>query len=566
MLKELKINHFAVIENLRVAFSPGLNVLTGETGAGKSIIVDALNLVLGGRADTDYIRTGKTAATVEAVFHVADPALQQAIRDLGLEMEDSDIIIKRTVSHAGKSRCFLNDGSITVSTLAKIGNRLVDIHGQHDHQALLRPETHVDLLDLYGKTMDARGQFSGEHVQYQKDLARLASMRAKEQDRRQREELLNFQLAEIGRAGLTAGEEEDLQREKKKLRHAEKLRQVLEQTQHLLSEAEGSALERLGCAARELESLVEIDPLLEQQVKRANNAYYEIQELVEELRGQINSIEFNPPRLEEIEDRLVEINGLKRKYGNDIASIFARRDEMAKELESLTSNQEKMEALQGELKVREKNLARLAASLAEGREKAARELKESVEKELRLLSMPHVWFGVRFDYQEDPEGFVTFRGRKVRLYPTGLGTIEFLFSPNPGEDLKPLAKIASGGELSRVMLGLKSILNEQDPIPVMIFDEVDTGIGGGVAERVGARLRKVAAGKQVFCITHLPQIAGLASAHFLVEKKVKGERTHSTLRKLSHTERVEEVARMAGGEKITPAARKHAEEMIRPPK
>jgi len=269
-------------------------------------------------------------------------------------------------------------------------------------------------------------------------------------------------------------------------------------------------------------------------------------------------------RLEEIEDRLAEINGLKRKFGNDITEILKRRDQIAEELQQLASNDENMKALEEELRQKEKVLSKLAIRLAEKRESAAKSFTASVEKELKELSMGNVQFGVRFDYPSDPDGFILFRKEKMKASATGLGTLEFMFSPNPGEELRPLVKIASGGEVSRVMLALKSILNDQDTIPVMIFDEVDTGIGGGVAEKVGLKLQKVASTKQVLCITHLPQIAGLASSHFRIEKQIKSKRTHSTIHQLEHEERVEELARMSSGETITDASLEHAREMLRP--
>ncbi len=563
MLKEIKISNFAIIENLRIEFRAGLNVMTGETGAGKSILIDALNLILGGRADTDFIRSGQTSATVEAVFQTGDAEILDQIRQLEIDSEAGELIIKRTLSNTGKNRCLLNDSTITVATLQKICNRLVDIHGQHDHQALLRPETHLDLLDRYGKTLEDRQTFGNHFSDYQTGLKQLAAMQAQEKNKKEREELLRFQLQEIDAANLSSPEEEELKIEKHKLRHAEKLHQSIESTLNQLTEVEGSALEQLGWANKELASLCDIDPELKKPAGRAETAYFEIEELVEELRGYLRSIEFNPSRLEEIEDRLAEINGLKRKYGVDIPALLEKRDAMAVELDSLSSNQEKMQELQNEIQRQEKGLQEEAGALAEKREKTAKLIKKSVEKELRDLNMAQVQFGVRFDYDPDPHGFARFRGNTVKLYPTGIGTLEFLFSPNPGEELRPMVKIASGGELSRVMLALKSILNKQDPVAVMVFDEVDTGIGGKVAEQVGKKLKKVAAEKQVFCITHLPQIAGMASAHYLVQKTVTGNRTHSSIRELGYDERVEEIARMSGGATITPATLKHAEEMIK---
>jgi DNA repair protein RecN (Recombination protein N) len=562
MLKTLRIKNFAIIENLSVDFHSGLNILTGETGAGKSILINAFNLILGDRADTDYIRTGEDSAVVEGLLVVEDPDTLKMIEELGIVVEQGEILIKRQLSRTGKSRCLLNDSQITVASLAKIGNRLVDIHGQHDHQALLNSDTHVDLLDLYGKCMADRHNFATNFNDYQALTRKLADLKTREQDRLQREDLLNFQANEIDDIAPSVEEEESLKTEKNKLQHAEKLHQTLDTAKNLLAEDEGSVQERLGKASRELESLTGIDASLEKQLNRVNTAFYEIEEAVGELDHYLAEIRFDPGRMEEIEDRLAEINGMKRKYGGDISAVLDHRQKITDELESLAGNQEQMDELVAVIEKNQQALAKLAVALAQKREKAALEMKKNVEKELKSLSMAQVQFGVKFDYPPSPKGFVKFRNVTVALSATGIGVIEFMFSPNPGEDLRPMAKIASGGELSRVMLALKSMLHKQDPIPVMVFDEVDTGIGGSVAEKVGVKLRKVAADKQVFCITHLPQIAGMASAHFRVQKDVRGKRTCTTIVELDYDQRVEEIARMSGGEKITEATLEHAREMI----
>jgi DNA repair protein RecN (Recombination protein N) len=564
MIKELRIKNFAIIENLAVSFEKGLNVLTGETGAGKSIILDALNLLLGGRADTDSIRSGESIAFVEAVFEVIDPITLAMIKDSGIEMDSDELLIKRQISNTGKNRCLLNDSPVTVSTLAKIGDRLVDLHGQHDHQTLLHPEAHVDLVDLYGKTQNSREEFSQNFSDYQAQKKKLQNMNMDEQERLQKEEFLRFQLSEIEGAGLSEEEEEEIKAESNKLKHAEKIRAGLQKSQLLLTDESGSILEKLAKVLKELESVLNIDPDLAETVERSRSAFYELEEVKESLRGYDRSLEFNPNRLEEIEDRLAEINGLKRKYGTTIPEILNRRNKIAEELEQLNSNEENRKALEEALKQQEQVISKLAIELAEKRETSSQKLTHSIEKELKELSMGNVQFGVRFDYPADSDGFILFRNDNMKPTPTGLGTLEFLFSPNPGEELRPLAKIASGGELSRVMLALKSILNDQDTVPVMIFDEVDTGIGGSVADKVGVKLQKVAKTKQVFCITHLPQIAGMASSHFRIEKEIKGKRTRSSIRQLEYEERVEELARMSSGETISNASLEHAREMLRP--
>ena len=564
MLKEIRIQNFAIIENLVVNFERGLNVLTGETGAGKSIIIDALNLLLGGRADTDSIRTGETTALVEGIFQIANEDILTMAREIGVEADEGEFHIKRQISNSGKNRCFLNDSQITVSTLAKIGNRLVDLHGQHDHQTLLHPEIHVDLLDLFGKSKPNRDEFSKKFQEYQNLVKTLQSLNTDEQERLQREEFLGFQISEIDAANLSKEEEEELKAEKNKLRHSEKIRSALQQSQSLLSEQSGSILESLRQVLKELEPLLDVDKDLASPFERSQSAFYELEEVEDALRSHDRTLNFDPARLEEIEDRLAEINGLKRKYGNDVAEILSKRDKFASELEQLAGNEESMKQLAADIVNKEKIVSKLAVELADKREAGAKSLKLGVEKELKELHMNGVRFGVDFSYSPDPKGFVEYRKEKLKPTSIGLGSLEFLFSPNPDEELRPLAKIASGGELSRIMLALKSILNKQDTVPVMIFDEVDTGIGGRVAEKVGDKLKKVAKTKQVFCITHLPQIAGMASTHYRVEKQVQGKRTRSGIRQLEFEERVEELARMSSGEKITEASLKHARELIQP--
>ncbi|CAI2719625.1 DNA repair protein RecN [Nitrospina watsonii] len=562
MLQELRITNFAIIDNLTVAFGPGLNILTGETGAGKSIIIDALNLILGGRADTDSIRSSETSATVEAVLSVDDVVTLDLIRELGIEVEDNQVLIKRLITLEGKNRTYLNNSPLTVSALATVGQRLVDIHGQHDHQSLLHAEQHVELLDRFGKLGKEKKAFQQVWSGYRKKVEQLNHLLNHQSDRLQRQDLLQFQVKEIDDAALTIGEEDELRAEKNKLNHAEKLHDVLEQALAMLGDQDGSVLELLGRIDRDLGKLPEIDPALEPQAARAGNAFIEAQELEAELRDYVKHIDFSPARLEEIEDRLAEINGLKRKYGGDIAVILEHREKIGEELDSLSLGEEAVDGLKQEIAERQKEVAKLAVELAKKREQAAATLQKAVEKELKDLSMKHVQFGVRFDYEADAEGFTPWNKKTVKTHAEGIGSVEFLFSPNLGEALKPLARIASGGELSRVMLSLKSILNEQDDIPILVFDEVDAGIGGKVAEKVGVKLKKIAASKQVFCITHLPQIAGMATAHFRVHKSVTGKRTRSTITELSYDERVEEIARMSGGETITDATLQYAREMI----
>ncbi len=563
MLKELKIYNYAIIENLSVEFHPGFNALTGETGAGKSIIIEALNLVLGGRGDPDSIRSAEKSATVEALFEVKDPKTLQMVRDLGIEVDQGQVIIRRVLSKSSKTRSYLNDNNITLAALSRLGNRLVDIHGQHHHQALLHSENHVELLDLFGKLTDDKNRFKSQFDEYHSKVQNLKKLELSENERLQRQDLLNFQIQEIDQINPVIGEDEELTAERNRLRHGEKLTQSLKRLQEILSDSEGSIVDRLAIANNELESLIEIDPSLEKQAERGRTSYFEIQELAEELRDYSRSLEFSPTRLEEIEDRLAELNGLKRKYGNDIAAILEHREKIGAELDTISGGQEKMDELKTELEELGSILSALAADLADKREQAAKRMQKIVEKELRDLSMNQARFAVNFQYPPDPDSFAVYKNKKVKVSSNGIGASEFFFSSNPGEELRPLTKIASGGELSRVMLALKSILNDQEATPTMIFDEVDSGISGKVAEQVGVKLKKIAKEKQVFSITHLPQIAGMASAHYLVHKAVKGKRTQTMILELDYEHRVEEIARMSGGEKISATTLRHAKEMIK---
>ena len=560
MLKELNIHNFATIENLKVEFEKGLNVLTGETGAGKSIIIDALNLALGGRADSDTIRTGEQTATIEALFYFEDSQLQNLTQALGIEFRE-ELIIKRTLTTNNKNRTHINNSNVTVGTLAQVGDRLVDIHGQHDHQTLLHPELHIDLLDAYGKLLAERKQFEDGYAHYKKAVSELEQLQASELDLLQRQDLLEFQMEEIDSANLSEDEEDSLEQEKSRLANAEKIQKAPEHALALLTDNEGSITVQLGTVKNQLERLETFDPLLKRKSDQGQNLFYEVEDLITGLQDYARSATFDPERLQEIENRLAEINGLKRKYGNAISSILKFRENIARELESLCSNQERMDVLKKELASQEKVLSVLAVGLAEKREKTAHDLGRKTEKELKDLNMNKAKLNVRFDYETG--GFVTFREKRVKVNTWGIGSAEFLFSANPGEEPRPLAKIASGGELARVMLALKTILNKQDTIPVLVFDEVDTGVGGSVAEKIGIKLKTIAKKKQVFCITHLPQIAGIAETHFLITKQIDGNRTRTRIRQLVGEERVEEIARMSGGANITDTTREHAREMLK---
>ena len=562
MLRELTINNFATIENLTIQFGEGLNILTGETGAGKSIIIDALNLALGGRADNHFIRTGQKICFVEALFETDNPETIQRIHELGVEIENGQLIIKRTLSVNGKNRTHLNGSNITVSTLAYVGDSLADIHGQHDHQTLLHPELHVDLLDAHGRLLGDRSKLEKQYIEYHRVLSEFNQTQSNEFERFQKKDLLNFQIAEIENANLSIADETHLKKEQACLANAEKIKTGIEKVLALLMDNDDSIAEGLGIVSQELEQIRDYNDNLNKKSEQMQSILFETEDLVSGLRDCFHLTEFNPNRLEEIEDRLAEMNQLKRKYGNKgVSEILEYLDIAKKELKTLSQNLTRIDYLKEKLAQQEKSLGQLASQLAKKREAAAKELGKKAARELKDLEMSKAQLETSFSY--DSGGFVSYQGKEVKLGPKGIGTVEFLFSANLGEEARPLAKIASGGELARVMLALKTILNQQDTIPSLVFDEVDSGVGGAVAEKIGRKLKFLSTNKQVFCITHLPQIAGMATSHYLIEKKTKDNRTNTFIRKLNSKERLEEIARMSGGTKITEVTRKHAKEMLK---
>ena len=561
MLKELSIKNFAIIDQLRVEFAPGLNVFTGETGAGKSIIVDALNLALGERASSDLIRTGSDEAVVEAAFELNShgPAAVRAIlADQGIAIEPGeDLIVRRVISSAGKNKVYINGSLANLATLADLGARLADIHGQHEHQSLLAIDLQRDMLDSFGGLMDRRDVFGTLVDRYQGARQALAELEAGEREKAQREDLLRYQANEIEGARLQEGEDETLAAEQRVMMNAEKLAGLAASADDTLYSGEGAVLAGLKRAITNVREIAAIDANLVPTLELLESGRAQVEEAARDVSSYADRVEFDPARLEEIGDRLELIQKLKKKYGATIAEIVSFGEKAAGELAKIGKSGEEMARLRTEIAAVKEQLTAKARELTKRRTAAARELEKKVEAELGHLGMKKTVFQARIT-QEPGED--TNDGLKVS--ESGADRIEFLISPNPGEEPRPLARTASGGELSRIMLALKTILVEGDPIPTLVFDEVDAGIGGAVAEEVGRKLRKIAGRRQVFCITHLAQIASMATSHYGVSKSVKQDRTSTEVKVLDRAERVDEVARMLGGRTITDATLKHAEEML----
>ena len=563
MLKELRIKNYAIIDELSIDFKAGLNILTGETGAGKSIIIESLGLILGERASDESIRSGEDSAAVEAVYDISKiKNIKEKLSESGIETENNELIIRRQISRSGKNRSYINNSAVNLSLLKDIGDMLVDIHGQHEHQTLLHPENHSIVLDLFGNTLPFREKCRENYSNLQNLQREVNELINKERERVQKIDLLNFQKEEIDKAELNTDEDEELKREKNLIQNAERLHRYATESYDILYSSEGSVTEKLNTVITAIGELSRIDSSTEKILNDGREVLFQIEDLASRIRDYSDKIEFNPNRLSEIDDRLAEITALKRKYGANIEDILNYRKKIDEDLEILSKSQERMDRLTTEIEKLKKEMEDTLMKLAREREKASDRFESMIEKELKELKMEKVRFKVEFFYEEDDSSFIKYKGKPVKFFPEGIGKIEFFFSPNIGEDLKPLSKIASGGELSRVMLSIKNILTNKDSIPVLIFDEVDAGIGGGVAEVVGEKLKKVSKNRQVFCITHLPQIASRADAHFQITKKTFSGRTITVVKELLGEERVEEIARMAGGKVITDTVRRHAEEMI----
>lgn len=552
MLRELRVRNVAVIESAVVPFGPGLNVLTGETGAGKSILLDALLLAAGARAQADAIRAGAETALVEAVFDLADaPGARAVVEEAGLAPEDGEVVVRRELARTGRHRAFVNDSPVTVALLERLGEHLVDVHGQHEHQRLLEPARQLDLLDRFADAEALRAEVAALHARLCAARDAVERLRAGARDRAQRLDLLRFQLAELDAARLRPGEDEELRAERRRLLHAEKLAGGLAAALALLQDDPDAAAARLARATRLLHDLGRLDPAFAGPAGPLEAAAVHVEEAVLALRALRGRVEVPPGRLEAIEERLDVLARLGRKYGDTVAAMCAFRDEAARELDRLERHGEVLDEAERALAALEAELDAAAARLGERRREAARRLAPRVERELRALGMPHA--RVEVALEPLPPG---------ERSPRGQERVELRFAANPGEPCRPLARVASGGELSRTMLGLQVVLAAAERVPTMVFDEVDAGLGAGMAAVVADKLAAVAARRQVLCVTHLPQIAARADHHLVVTKDVRDGRARAVVRVLAGGARLEELARMLGGARPDAAARRHARALL----
>lgn len=563
MLRSLTIRDYALIEALDLALEPGLNILTGETGAGKSIVVGALKLILGERASTDAIRSGARKAVIEGLFEGYDGALIGSVLDDHSIDRQPALILRREVSDS-QSRAFINDTPATIQVLKEVAEHLVDLHGQHEHQSLLRDATHGGLLDAVGGLGALVGSYREVFARVRDLVEERRGLAARERDLAREKELWAFQIDEIDAVGPEAGEEDRLEAERRILENAERLHQATAALFDLLYEADDAVYDRLTLARNDLAELARIDPGFEDSAAEIKASQIAVGEIAKQLQDYNARIEFNPERLEEIRDRLGAIDRLKRRYGGSIDAVLAYRLDIGAQHALAADFEGALSRLDQRLTVERAELSHAALRLSAKRHETAGRISTAIEHELAGLGMASSRFVVRFDVDDEADGWITTaEGRRVTAYVTGMDRVVFLLSTNPGEEPRPLARIASGGEVSRVMLALKSILAKSDRLPILVFDEIDVGVSGAVAQRVGQRLKELAGFHQIVAITHLPQVAALADAHFRVEKVVADGRTRTAVRRLTETERIEEVASLMSGAVVTDAARASARELIR---
>jgi DNA repair protein RecN (Recombination protein N) len=565
MLKSLYVRNFALIDEVQLDLAAGLNILTGETGAGKSILIGALGLIIGERASTDLVRQGADKAIVEGVFDVRDNEYVRAVlaRE-GYDCND-ELIVRREVTARGTSRAFVNDSPASLALLKDLGDHLVDLHGQHEHQMLLRAETHVAFLDAAAGLEEKVKRYAGAHAGVVESFEALRELRMRETQLRERQEFHRFQLGEIDAVAPRDGEDVEIQNELKILENAERIVGLITELSNILSEGENNVYDRLNEAQGCLDQLAGFDQTFNEYSEECGSALVSINEIAKQLGHYADRIEFSPSRVEELRTRLYALSGLRKKFGGTLDAVLEYRAKIVEELDLAGNFDERIAAIESELQERRTAAGKLAAELSKLRTAAARTIESSVETMLRTLGIDKARFVIGMRRRESDAGSaaaVLVERRYVVSAPTGIDVIEFMISTNVGEEPKPLAKVASGGEISRVMLALKSILAQGSRLPMLVFDEIDTGISGRIASKVGAAMQRLGERHQIIAITHLPQIAATSHQHFVVEKGERDGRTLTTVRALDADEHTREVAKLMSGEKITESSLRMARELI----
>lgn len=568
MLKNLAIRNYALIDELEIEFGPGLNIITGETGAGKSIIIDALNLILGERATQDEVRSGADKTIVEGVFTISgNKKVQRLLERAEIEAEE-EIIVRREVSAKGQSRAFVNDTPVPVAQLKELGDYLVDLHGQHEHQSLLRPETHIDLLDDFGGLDNLIKNFRSAYDGLNSELAEMKELISRREALKEKRELYAFQIKEIDAVNPQPGEIDQLESELKILENSEKLYEVSMKLYELLYDSESSIHDQLVMVRNQLEDLSDIDKTFEPLKADSETAKAVIDEITRSVQSYSSKIDFNPERLEEIRERLGVLSMFRKKYGGSLEAAIEYREKIGKEFQLAENFDEAIGKLEGNVEQQRQRLSEIAERLSSKRREVAERVMRSIIGVLAEIGIDNAKFEIVIKNKvydgngADIKPLVKLGRDYYETNEKGFDFVEFFISTNVGEEPRPLAKVASGGEISRIMLALKTILAKSDRLPLLVFDEIDTGISGRIGSKVGKSLKSLSGFHQIIAITHLPQIAGMADVHFKVEKGVKGKRAVTSVSHLSEDERVLEVARLLSGEDVTQASISGAKELI----
>ena len=554
MLQELTIDNLAIIKHLTLDFADQMTVLTGETGAGKSIIIDAVGLLAGGRGSQEYIRRGEDKLSLQGQFAIpTDPTMSDLLDSMGIDHEDGMLIISREIHRNGRNIIRVNGELINTTMLRKIGAHLVDIQGQNEHQRLMQPETHLGMLDQFAgaAVTPLLAKYQAHYQDYVKLKAAVNKKQANEQQWAQRLDMLRYQVKEISAANLKPNEEDELTSERDRLEHFQQINNALQQAVATFNEGEAPVLDQIATVMDAINGIADFDDAYDQLSKFLNDAYYALQDVANEAGQQLDLLEFDDGRLAEIDQRLTTIGDLEHKYGDRVDDVLAYYAKIKKELDEMESAADSNSDLEQRLAAAEGELKELGKQLSQVRQKAAHELAKRVHQQLQELYMAKADFEVHFANHGTDQ-----------FTPTGIDEVEFYIRTNPGEMMGPLAKIASGGELSRVMLALKTIFAQNEGVTSIIFDEVDTGVSGRVAQAIADKIKLIAAHSQVLCITHLPQVAAVAQHHFLIKKGVHDNRTTTRVTALTAAQRVDELARMLSGEKVTQLTREHAQELL----
>jgi len=569
MLFQLNIKNMALIKELNIEFEEGLNVLTGETGAGKSIIIEAIDLILGSYATSDLIRDGEDSLIVEGLFLLTSQEkeiISNFNPDMEIVDEEGNLLIRREVSRKGRNKCWINQRLVNLSILQDIGNFLVDLHGQHNHQSLLDPSKHIDLMDNLGgdEIIKFRKELFGSYRLWRDKKEKLFQLIRNKEDNLKRIDFLKYQLDEIDKASLVRNEDKVLEEKDIVLRNAEKIIETMEKANYILYEGgleQPSLRDSLNEVSIDLGEIASLDQRIGKIKEDLKVIGYQLEDIVNQIIQYKDKIDLDTQKLKEVEGRLNLINTLKSKYGSTIEEILQYRQKIYQELETIDYSEDRVEKLKEEINSLENKISNISHNLSLNRRKIAEDLEKMVVRELEDLNMKRCQFKVSINHYEDNEG-IEIDSKKYKIGPKGIDDIEFIISPNVGERLRPLVRIISGGEVSRIMLALKSILSEVDQVPTLIFDEIDSGVGARLGEVIAQKLKNLSEGRQIICVTHLPQIACRAKRHFYIEKYVLNDQTGICLKEMKGEEQIQEIARMLDGNQVSEITIQHAQKML----